>query len=168
MRIRHFAVSLIGGLLVAGAAGADESVALLQQIQGSVLVNTGGDYRKASEGMNLFVGDRVMTLERSSMVLVHNDGCVSQIGENQIVSVAKDSTCEGGAAYVERQWPQQADPMVAEARRPAEGAYGYSYGYEGPSRYSTAAIVGGGALLLGAGYYLGRDDDDDDDDISGN
>lgn len=157
MRAAYLIAFMLGGLLAATSAPAREPVAQLKRIQGSVLVNTGDSYQSASEGMALYLGDRVMSLDKSSMVLVYSDGCVAEFEENQIISVADVSTCESGAAYVERKWPQEADPMFTETRRPPQGAYGYKYGYEGPADYSTLYTIGGVAAVGGLIYYVAED-----------
>ena len=157
MRTAYMVAFLLSGLVAADSALARDPVARLKQAQGSVLINTGETYKSVVEGMDLYNGDRLMTMEASSMVVMHNDGCVSEYEENQIVTVTDVSTCEEGVAYVEKQWPREADPVFQETRRTAQGAYGYNYGYTGPPDYSTVYTIGGIALLGGLIYYAVED-----------
>jgi len=157
MRTAYLVAFLLSGLVAADSALARDPVARLKQAQGSVLINSGETYRSVVEGMDLYNGDRLMTMEASSMVIVHNDGCISEYEENQIITVTDVSTCKEGVAHVEEQWPREGDPVFQETRRTAEGAYGYNYGYEGPPNYRAVYTIGGLALLGGLVYYAVQD-----------
>ena len=159
MRTAYLIAFLVCGLVAANSALAREPAARLKQAVGSVLINTGETYKSVAEGMELYKGDRLMTMEKSSMVVEHNDGCISEYEEQQIVTVTEVSTCANGVAYVEHQWPREADPVFQETRRTAPGAYGYNYGYEGPADYSKVYTIGGVALLGGLVYYAVQDSD---------
>jgi hypothetical protein len=136
---------------------AESPAAELKQIKGSVLVNKGETYRTAPEGTTLQVGDRLMVMDGSSMVLVYRDGCIAEFKQNQIITVEEVSTCEGGnAAYVEKS-PMYADPMGGGGPTGGGGGGGDLFGL-GPGW--TAGIIGG-IGLTGVAIAAGTSNGDD-------
>ncbi len=119
---------------------AESPAAELKQIKGSVLVNKGETYRTAPEGTTLQVGDRLMVMDGSSMVLVYRDGCIAEFKQNQIITVEEVSTCEGGNAASVSKSPMYAEPMGAGL--PLAGSS------------SSAAAAGGAAAAVGAAGFV--------------
>ena len=83
-----------GALLTAAEPAA--SVAIIDEINGSVMVNTGEKFVGAVEGQSLKAGDRVMASKTGNAVLVFNNDCRSDIKANTMVIIPERSVCEGG------------------------------------------------------------------------
>jgi len=140
-------------------ATAASPAAELRKIEGSVLVNKGESYRTALEGMPLQVGNRLMVMDGSSMVLVYEDGCIADFAANQIVTVEAVSTCEGGSSTFVKRSPLYADPMGGGGPGPGSG------GMFGLGPTWTAGIVGG--LGLATGVAISQNSSSGDSRISG-
>lgn len=71
-------------------------VAIIDEIDGSVMVNTGEKFVTAIEGQSLKAGDRVMASKTGSAVLIFDDNCRNEIKANTMIVVPERSICEGG------------------------------------------------------------------------
>jgi hypothetical protein len=72
-------------------------VASFLRIEGEILIDKATSYIPASEGASLNVGDRLFVLEGSRAVIRFSDGCTHLLGENQIFTLAGQSTCALGS-----------------------------------------------------------------------
>lgn len=73
--------------------------ASLKQIHGTVLIDKGTGYQRASAGTKIKPGHRVLLLENSSAAAVRGDGCVFRLMENTIFSLEpgqQQSCVQGG------------------------------------------------------------------------
>ena len=81
---------------IATASAADREVAQLVLINGDAVVSKGAQYVSATEGMALAIGERVMSLAASSVVLQFNDGCRYVLEANQLLTIEDESPCALG------------------------------------------------------------------------
>jgi hypothetical protein len=72
-------------------------VASFLRIEGEILIDKATSYIPAREGASLNVGDRLFVLEGSRAVIRFSDGCTHLLGENQIFTLAGQSTCALGS-----------------------------------------------------------------------
>jgi hypothetical protein len=78
---------------ISSAPAAEQQVAAIARITGSVMVNKGPQYVGGTEGMPLSIGERVMTLEGTSAEIQFDDGCRYTMDENEIVTIPRLSPC---------------------------------------------------------------------------
>jgi hypothetical protein len=82
-----------GAWLLAISLGATPALsATLQEVQGPVLVSSGGGFQRVGSGTPVGVGTRVMVRPGGSAVVVHSDGCREVVGPGEVVSVG--SLCQ--------------------------------------------------------------------------
>ena len=96
------------------------NVGVLDNIQGTVMVDRGEGYSIAHRGEALQAGDRVITMDASGAVLKHSDGCVARLAENSMVKMERVSVCKSNHGSL-----QKSGPFVAAAigvRPPPETA----------------------------------------------
>ena len=78
------------------AAESAPSIAIIDEINGSVMVNTGEKFVGAVEGQSLKAGDRVMASKTGNATLVFENDCRREIKANTMVIIPERSVCEGG------------------------------------------------------------------------
>ncbi len=80
--------------LVSGLALADTPLAMLQEVQGTVLVNQGEAYTLGYSGLALQAHDRVLALDCASAAVVYADGSITRLEGNSglIVGQAKPTS----------------------------------------------------------------------------
>lgn len=95
----------VAGVAVAISTGiqADEPIATLSGITGTVLMNREGEYRSVQPGSTavLRAGDRVLTLNGSSADIVYADACVVHLPANGTLTLGSPDECTQGIARVE-------------------------------------------------------------------
>ena len=79
------------------AAEPAANVAIIDEINGSVMVNTGEKFVGAVEGQSLKAGDRVMASKTGTAILVFENDCRKDIQANTMVIIPETSPCLGGA-----------------------------------------------------------------------
>lgn len=79
------------------AAEPAANVAIVDEINGSVMVNTGEKFVGAVEGQSLKAGDRVMASKTGTAVLVFENDCRKDVQANTMVIIPETSPCLGGA-----------------------------------------------------------------------
>ena len=145
-------VSAIACLFAASAATsvAEDKQTVLSTMEGQVMVNQGQSYVAATEGMFLYPGDRVMVMQGGSAQVQFANGCLTEIGTNEI------NTIDGGESCV----------TYAEAGTNNQAGSG---GTGGGGGTGTGNAIGIGMAVIVTGglvYEIADDDDDDPDDIS--
>jgi hypothetical protein len=86
-----------GAWLLAIGLGATPALsATLQEVQGPVLVSSGGGFQRVGSGTPVGVGTRVMVRPGGSAVVVHSNGCREVVGPGEVVSVG--SLCQTNQA----------------------------------------------------------------------
>lgn len=75
------------------AVAAERQIATVARITGNAVVSKGAQYVPGSEGMALTVGQRVMSLADSTVVIQFNDGCRYTLEENKLVTMEDMSPC---------------------------------------------------------------------------
>ena len=86
---KKFSSALTLSCLCIGFAYAQDpaNVAKVTEANGKVLVNKGKGYVTAKQGMEIRPGDRVVALDKASAKVVYNDGCVTDLKENDLLSM---------------------------------------------------------------------------------
>ena len=79
------------------AAEPAANIAIVDEINGSVMVNTGEKFVGAVEGQSLKAGDRVMASKTGTAVLVFENDCRKDVQANTMVIIPETSPCLGGA-----------------------------------------------------------------------
>ncbi len=109
IRKRRVLKGCVASLAVAFSTGiqADESIATLSNITGTVLINQGGIYRGARPGhtLALRVGDRVFTLKGSSADVVYPDTCVLHLTAKATLTLGNPDECALKTAQVRTAQP---------------------------------------------------------------
>ena len=95
-------------------ARAETLAGSLKETQGKVLVNAGNGYELAQPGMLLKLGDRVLTLQGGSAVVVQVGGCVTRLAENTAFTLQEPSLCNGGVNTLRQIGPYYAQAIGAE------------------------------------------------------
>lgn len=96
---RVFAVSFAGIALAVSAFSSAQAGAILSNVNGSVLVNTGTGYR-APAGTKLRIGDRIMIGSKASATIKFDDGCSVPLTSG-ILTIGGKSPCAVQAQGVE-------------------------------------------------------------------
>ena len=130
------AFAAIGLMCVATQASAAASVAQLDAVKGSVMVNQGGKYVPASSATALKAGDRVVAMNGQAQVNFA-DGCVVSVAPQAVVTLGDKSPCGASAGLVRGAEPAQI------------------FGLNG---FTGAAVV----FLIGLGLIALAYDNDDD------
>ena len=89
------------GVLVAlsvGTASAAEPIGTVAQLNGEALISNGSQYVPAREGTKLNEFDRILILDDSSAVLEFNDGCRYNMGQQELLTLSKESACQSAAS----------------------------------------------------------------------
>ena len=68
------------------------SVRLLQ-VQGNVMVNDGAKFQKATSGMQLKPGSKVVTAKDATVNMVYQNGCVKTVKSNTLITVGSSDEC---------------------------------------------------------------------------
>lgn len=89
------AASISFAALLTAAEPADK-VAFIDEIKGSVLVNTGEKFVAAVELQSLKPGDRVMASKTATAVVVFENDCRKDVQANTMVIIPETSPCAGG------------------------------------------------------------------------
>ena len=135
-------------LAFALAVGAPARAAILDGINGQVLVNRGGTYRIVKEPMELKAGESVLANPGGSAVVSYTDGCNVPVAPGSIVAVAAASPC--------------AAAMSHDGAAPAGvGGSSQTYGFNGVdgTTLGVGALVVGGVVGAAALIAVGRDRD---------
>jgi hypothetical protein len=72
--------------------------AMLEAIQGQVMVNTGNGYRFVSGTVELKPGDMVIANSGGAAQLAYDDGCSVQVQAGSVVTVGPQSPCAANQA----------------------------------------------------------------------
>ena len=92
-------LSLAAATLVASPlAGAETQGTVLAGLQAPVMVNQGDAYRAATEGMALTAGDRVMVMQGGTARIAYPNGCVMDVGANEMVRIDTGEACATSAS----------------------------------------------------------------------
>jgi hypothetical protein len=137
--------ALIGSF---GVSAADKET-VLTSVQMPVMVNQGQAYVEASESMLLYPGDQLMVMKGGSAQVHYANGCVQELGANEIAQVGTGESC-----------------TTASSAGTHQQVGGTSGGGSSPSGVEWAGIAGialvGGYIVCEAAEIGGCDDDDDD------
>jgi hypothetical protein len=90
--VNLLAVSAIVVSQVAVAAAVATPVKLTQ-VQGDVMVNNGSRFVKATSGLELKPGAKIVTAKSSNVSLIYQNGCVKQLKQNTMHTVGTAEQC---------------------------------------------------------------------------
>lgn len=133
------AIIILSTALLSVTASAAESVAVISQMQGQVMVNQGKQFVTAQADQALLAGDRVMLLQDSSAVLRFKDGCESRLGASVMVVVPETSVCAGGVMQSSNVGARSGQNMQTAASIQDPPKYG-----------NTWLFVAGGVAVIGS------------------
>jgi hypothetical protein len=143
MNVRRFVTC--GLAVLAVSASATARAATLDGIQGQVLVNRGGGYKRVRGPMVLKAGDSVVANSAGSAIVSYDDGCNVAVKSGAVVTIAAGpSPC---AVQVGFKAPAG---LTGSPGAPQPG---------GEDGTTLAALAVGGAIGATA-FFLSRDDDD--------
>lgn len=106
MTKKPLALSIMLALCATTAAQAQDSttagdpIANLSEPQGRVLVNQGEEYVIGRTGMSLYSGDRIVTMDSSTVSVAYSNGCSVDLPENSQLTLTKPDECQQAAAAV--------------------------------------------------------------------
>ncbi len=151
-------LALVGAALTTSfaASGANQPVASFARIEGVAVVSKGAQYVKASEGMPLAEGDRLMVMEGGKAIIAFADGCQREVADNELLTIGAKSTCASDAVGA---YKVQEDTAVSQNSLMAGGGLQNA----ALGGVVTGAGVSGGAIaagVLGAIVIAGAADDD--------
>ena len=155
LRIAIAAAALTGA--VTSPIAAEREVASLARVTGNALVNKGTQYVTGTEGMALSIGERVMSLDKTTAIIQFEDGCRYTMKENEVITIPSVSPCvltKGGGDRLSVLPPIPPGgvpvvPVVPVAAAPAA------------SLASSLLVPGAIALATVAGVAILANDDDD-------
>lgn len=95
MKPALFGINLFLALFVSlvSIARADGLIAVLEQVQGTIMIDHGDGYAIANAGDDIRPGDRILVLENSRGKLVNGD-CVLNLSNNSIHTIRQQSPCQ--------------------------------------------------------------------------
>jgi hypothetical protein len=108
-------------------------VAILDEMNGSVLVNQGEKFVAAIEGQSLNAGDRVMVTKTGNARIMFGKDCSTEVKAGTIVTIPESSICEGGQLVT-----QSLEPGTGAA----PGANGTGAGATGSSNTGIYTLAG--------------------------
>jgi len=134
--------SLIIALTALGFATASVAAdpsAVLQQVNGRVLVGQNDTTVPGQEGMKLFAGTRVVAVSGAWAKLVYTDGCTVNLPQNSMMTVAGPGQCSAGKALAAKTEGLNGQPVGQTGRR-------------GGAFWTPAHVLGiPGLLVVGGG-----------------
>ena len=100
------------------------NVAILDEVNGSVLVNQGEKFIPATEGQSLNAGDRLMVTKTGNAIIVFGKDCKSEIKAGTMVTIPERSICDGGQLVTQTLEPGAGAAPGANASSSGVGATG--------------------------------------------
>jgi len=129
----------------AAVVSAAEGGAILDRINGSVMVNQGEKFVPGVEGQTLNPGDRLMVGKTGNAKLVFGKDCETEVKAGTMVTIPELSICEGGQLVT-----QSLEPGTGNA----PGANGSGVGATGNS--NTGIYVLAGVALAIDAYEISK------------
>lgn len=130
----------------AAMASAADGVAIIDQMNGSVLVNQGERFVAAVEGQSLNAGDRVMVTKSGNATLMFGKDCTREVRGGTMVTIPAESVCDGGLLV-----SQNLEPGVGNAPGAKSGSGVGATGTGNAGIYTLSAV----ALAIAA-YEINR------------
>ncbi|MHB8724062.1 MAG: hypothetical protein ACYC9Z_01630 [Casimicrobiaceae bacterium] len=139
----------VGVAMAADAAAAQDRIAMLSGVQGTVLVTRADGMSAAVNGQSLGAGARVTTTHGSAATIVYDNGCHEVMGQDARATVQSDADC--AALKPEPIRLAQASGAIGGGSAPSPEAVGDA----GGSVAGTIGTVGtvGTVGALGYGLY---------------
>ncbi len=92
MRHLVFAAGVAAFTVVAPAAAAPGGIALLTELRGAVLVDTGEGFARVSEDVRLKMGDRVMVTDNGAATLSYGTDCSFPLQSPSVITI-EETVC---------------------------------------------------------------------------
>ncbi len=139
------ATSISFAALVSAQEGT--GVAILDEMNGSVLVNQGERFVAATEGQSLNPGDRLMVTKTGNAVLVFGKDCTTEVKAGTMVTIPERSICDGGQLIT-----QSLEPGAGTA--PGSNTAGTGAGATGSGNAGIYTLAG--VALAIAAYEISK------------
>ena len=85
--------SILAAFSMAVSAEQAPATVKLSQVTGSVMVNDGTRFVKASSGIQIKPGTKVIASKDSTLDLIYQNGCVKQVKANTMLTVGTQAEC---------------------------------------------------------------------------
>jgi hypothetical protein len=150
-----FASASVAAMLL--FAGSSVHAAMLSDVQGEVLVNSGSGFHAVSGPTTLGLGSTIMVKAGGAAQIAYGDGCIMPATAGGMTLIGATSPCAVAKANMPKPYYNGAkpdekpdtSPIVTGATPPVEGVVGAAGAGGG---LSTAAMIVGG---LGLGAMIG-------------
>jgi hypothetical protein len=156
-------IILSGGLGAASAA--EPPIGHIEKLQGSALISQGAQYVPAHAGMDLRKLDRIIVMDDSSATLSFADGCVYEMGEQDLVTLTGESACKPDPAsdlLTNATSGETGTAQTAEAlEQAATGQLGAGAGAAGGLAGGNIGLAVIGVAAAGGVIYAATNDDPD-------
>lgn len=171
--VKTISAIVVLGAFAAGIQAAEPiKLASLADVNGKVLVNKGKGYVSTKSGTTLDSGDRVIALDGSKATVVFSDGCVTQLKENNLLTLDKEAGCGKKPVATGANQPLRYAQAIGSTTTDAGGggvgaggsAVGPAAGATGGTLLTNGLIIAG---VVGAGALIKHDLDKDGTPISG-
>lgn len=83
--------------LATDPAGTDTPVATVAAVSGEVMLAHRAQIGPAVAGAALMPGDRLMTMDRSDVLIAFADGCSERLADNSLLAIGETSACARGS-----------------------------------------------------------------------
>jgi len=134
------------------AKGENAVIATIAKVSGTVMINQGKAYVSARTGIQLHAGNRIVTMEKASVSVMYNDGCVQTLAENNLLTVRTATECSAKTAQVQSAGPRYAaiGDGTANDATSEKAAKGAGLASAAGSISLMEAGIGAGAVVGGA------------------
>ena len=85
--------------MLIGSIASSAQAAILRNINGTVMVNSGDGFFEVSGAATVNNGDRVLVRGKGSAQIDYGDDCVAEVLSNRSALVSSSKSCEGSSDY---------------------------------------------------------------------
>lgn len=164
--VKTISAVVVLGAFAAGVQAAEPiKLASLADVNGKVLVNKGKGYVSTKSGTTLNSGDRVIALDGSKATVVFSDGCVTQLKENNLLTLDKEAGCGKKPVATGATQPLRYAQAIGSTTTDAGGGgAGGAAGAAGNYAFRNGLLIAGGVVVT---LDVAREHRKDDTPISG-
>lgn len=119
-----FALAVFCSTASAQPVSPDVPVATVAAVTGEVMLTQRAQIGPAVQGAQLRPGDRLMTMDRSDVLIDFTDGCSQRLAENSVLTISAASGCDQAAAQPRSFRQALGDPDGAVASGMSAGQRG--------------------------------------------
>lgn len=133
-------VALLPQMATAATTATTATTVKLSQVQGDVMVNNGSRFVKATSGLEIKPGAKIVTAKGAAVSLVYQNGCVKQLKQNSMLTVGAAVECTAKANSERVYVAEAVGDTATDAAKPAETALGAN---SGAPLIGSKFIIGG-------------------------